>query len=270
MEKIVLVTGSTDGIGRETARQLLRKGYRVILHGRSEGRCMEVEKYFSDMGFAPAGCVVGDLASFSSVKMMASEITSRFSEIDVLINNAGIFNPRYEVTVDGFEKTLQVNHLSHFLLTYLLFDLVKKKGGRIINVSSMAHASSVDFGNINAEKYYDPYEAYSVSKLCNILFTFFLAPKVKKYGVTVNALHPGVINTKLLVAGWGRIGSSVEKGAETSVYLATSEEVADVTGEYFVNRRIAKAAKIAYDYDVQKRCWDLSEKFTGVRWIDKF
>ena len=130
----------------------------------------------------------------------------------------------------------------------------------------MAHSSYIDFENLNGEKYYDPYEAYSRSKLCNILFTFYLADKLRDTGVTVNVLHPGVINTKLLKAGWGAIGSPVWKGAETSVFLASSPHVANITGEYFVNKRISKAAPIAYDKNTQKKCWELSEKYTGINW----
>ena len=261
--KKVLITGSTDGIGRETARKLLMKGFYVLLHGRSQNRCLPILQSFRET-YTNVDCVVGDLASFKSVRYMAEEVKSKVDHLDVLINNAGIFNPVKEITEDGYEKTLQVNHLSHFLLTYLLFPLVR--GGRIINVSSMAHASSIDFDNLNGEKYYDPYDAYSRSKLCNILFAFYLARLVKNTGTTVNALHPGVINTKLLISGWGAIGADVERGAETSVYLASSPDVANITGEYFVNKRVAKAASIAYDIEVQEKCWKISEMFTGVKW----
>ncbi len=263
MVKRVLITGSTDGIGFVTARKLLEKGLFVIIHGRSHEKCQSVKKNLEKIS-NNVYCVIGDLSSFAAVRKMAEEILAQFDRLHVLINNAGIFNPVKEITEDGFEKTLQVNHLSHFLLTYLLMPLVE--GGRIINVSSMAHASSIDWENLNSEKYYDPYEAYSRSKLCNLLFTFYLARKLRGTGTTVNALHPGVINTKLLKAGWGGIGADVEKGAETPVYLAISEEVSNVTGEYFVNRRIARASEIAYDRRVQERCWNLSCKFTGVNW----
>ncbi len=261
--KKVLVTGSTDGIGLETARNLLKEGYYVILHGRSKSRCDPILERLRKK-YETVDCVTGDLASFVAVRKMADEIKQKFETLDVLINNAGIFNPVKELTENGYEKTLQVNHLSHFLLTYLLFPLIKR--GRIINVSSMAHASFVDFDNINAEKYYDPYEAYSRSKLCNILFTFYLAKHIGNTGTTVNALHPGVINTKLLRNGWGAIGTNVSRGAETPVFLATSHKVENITGEYFVNKRVAKAALVAYNPDVQKRCWEVSQKFVGVGW----
>ena len=241
----------------------MQKSYTVILHGRNEKRCEDVKDYFRKKGYFPP-CVTGDLAELTQVRQLPEKLKSLTDKIDVLINNAGIYNPRCEKTSDGFEKTFQVNHLSHFLLTNLLL----KSGfisspGRIITVSSMAHASSIDFENLNCEKHYDSNEAYSTSKLCNILFAFYLADMLKRIEITSNALHPGVINTKLLISGWGRIGNDVSHGAETSVYLSTSSEVKDISGSYFVNKKPSMASSIAYNKNFQGKCWQLSLRFVG-------
>lgn len=259
--KTVLVTGATDGIGKETARRLAEKGWRIIVHGRTKARCEQTASFIrNSTGNAEVDFVCADLASFSEIKKMAQEIRDRYANLNVLLNNAGVFEAQEKYSRDGIERTFAVNHLSHFLLTGLLLDPLKRSGAaRIVTVSSMAHASAIDFSTLSQPKSYSGYEAYSTSKLANILFTFRLAEKLAGSGISANCLHPGVINTKLLQAGWGMGGGSVHDGAETSLFLAASPEVEQVTGHYFSNGRISNPAPIAYDRETQTGLWRLSE-----------
>lgn len=260
MEKIVLITGSTDGIGKQTAIELSTKGFHVLIHGRKSERVKkvvdEIKSYFSHNveGY------VSDFTSLNDVKNLAEQIKSKFEKIDVLINNAGVYMNKKVITKDGFETTLQVNHLSHFLITNLLIDLIKKSNdGRIINVSSIAHQNSqLDWDNLNGEKFYDAYYAYALSKLANILFTKELNKKLKSTNVSTYSLHPGVISTKLLMQGFNITGESLQKGAETSVYLASTENIQHYSGEYFVNKQISQSHSITYDKNVCEKLWVVS------------
>ncbi len=267
--KRVLVTGSTDGIGKETAKELLVKGAKVIVHGRDKSRVKDTVNELKNIGEADG--VLADFASLDDVKLMADNVKKRFNDLAVLINNAGTFEPKKMLSKDGYELTFAVNHLAPFALTlFLLPLLVKNQPARIINVSSMAHSSSLDFSNLLGEKGYDGYSAYSYSKLANILFTFELDERLKKHGfnISVNCLHPGVIATKLLQRGWGFGGGSLKSGAETSVYLAVSEEVENISGKYFSNRRIVEPSSVAYNKEVREKLWRLSEELTGVYFDD--
>jgi len=260
--KIILITGSTDGIGKQTANDLAETGATVIIHGRDYKRTKDTAEEIAGMtGNNSLNFFVADLSSLHEVKRLAEEIYSKYLHIDILINNAGVFQQHKEMSSDGYEMTFAVNHLSHFLLTRLLTDLlVKAYKSRIINVSSMAHANHIDFENLQGEKFYDGYEAYSLSKLCNILFTYEAARRLQPLGITVNCLHPGVIKTKLLRTGWGLGGSPIETGSKTSVYLATSAEVENVTGRYFSNSRQVSSSRVSLDVSVQNKLWQLSEK----------
>ncbi len=259
--KTVLITGSTDGIGKQTALELAGTGCRVIVHGRSIGKCKSTCSYINSLtGNNNVGFIVADLDSLEAIEYMAKKVKRIYGYIDILINNAGVFEHKKILTKDGFERTFAVNYLSGFLLSGLLIKYMKNDSfSRIINVSSMAHSDNIDFKNLNCEKYYDGFDAYGRSKLCNILFTFELANRLKSRNITVNCLHPGVINTKLLHVGWGIGGASLHEGAKTSVYLATSDEVENVTGEYFSDRCKSKPAKICYDKKVREKLWKISE-----------
>ena len=268
-DKTVLITGATDGIGRQTALELAKSGARIFIHGRNEKKCQHTISFIENQGGrSHIEYFCADLSDFKQIRRMADNILGRTDRLDVLINNAGIFEKERKLTSDGLEMTFAVNHLAYFLLTGLLLDLLKGSApARIVNVSSMAHSSDIDFNNLRGEKHYSGLEAYSLSKLANILFTFSLAEKLKDSGITVNCLHPGVISTKLLHAGFGFGGDSLEEGAKTSVFLASSNEIADVSGEYFNNSRIASPASIAYDKDVQKRLWYISEELCGFVYL---
>ena len=262
-----LVTGSTDGIGFATAEKLAAKGYFVLLHGRNKSRCAEAaDKIKSRNPAAMLDYIAADLSELKEVEAASELILKKHPDLNILINNAGIFSSDREITKDGFESTFQINYLSHVLLTLNLTNALIKQGrGRIINVSSMAHAwANLDFENINGEKYYSGEDAYAVSKLCNIMFTYKLARITAESGVTVNALHPGVINTKLLRKGWGIGGAPVSDGSETSVYLASSEEVENITGKYFVDKKPVASSKTSYDKELQEELWDLTLKMLNI------
>lgn len=265
--KTILITGATDGIGKQTAMDLAMMGHHIILHGRSEDKLQKVKHEINEVSQSPLDTVVADFSSFADVRKMTTQINNTYKKIDVLLNNAGVFMNEYKTTEDNFETTLQVNHLSVFLLTLPLVDLLlKSEKGRIVTVSSLAHTSSprIDFNNLNLEQHFDSYEAYAQSKICNIFFAYELAEILYGTGVTSNCLHPGVITTKLLKAGFGMQGASVQKGAETSVYLATDPELDKITGKYFSNKTEVRSSSYSYNRAVRKQLWKVSEDITGV------
>lgn len=261
-DRTVLITGSTDGIGLQSALELARLGARVILHGRTEERIHTAMMHLRRADVDVAGAVTGDFADFASVRRMAAELRASFPALSVLVNNAGVYMSDAVRTVDGYETTWQVNHLSMMLLTeQLLLTMKDAVPARIVNVSSIAHTRGrIDFNNLNGEREYDAYGAYAQSKLANVLFTYELAAKLHGSGITVNCLHPGVIGTKLLREGFGIDGASVEEGAATSVYLASADEVADVSGKYFVRKKITPSSAASYDLELMRRLWDVSEE----------
>jgi NAD(P)-dependent dehydrogenase (short-subunit alcohol dehydrogenase family) len=266
MAKAALVTGSTDGIGRETARQLLSLRWTVLVHGRSEGKAARnAEELSRDTG-GEAAPVWGDLSRMREVVALAGQVRSRTPVLDVLINNAGIYEKRRRLSEEGFEMTMAVNHFAPYLLTRLVGPAVSAaRAGRVINVSSIAHQSGrLDVDDLGFTRGYDGYEAYAASKLANILFTRALGARVKHSAVTVNALHPGVIDTKLLHAGFDIRGAPVEEGARTSVYLATSDEVSGVSGKYFVDCREATPSRSARDDRLAERLWVASERLLAA------
>lgn len=264
--KNILITGSTDGIGRQTALELAKKGYRVLIHGRNEERCKAAVTYVKEnSGNDQVTFFIADLTEFRDIKNLADEVKKTVPVLDVLINNAGVFETERIILPNGFEKTFMVNYLAHFVLTLQLLELLKKaEEGRIVNVSSMAQAGTIDFDNLNGEKYYDGYNAYAVSKLENVLFTYKLARMLQSTNITSNCLHPGVISTKLLHAGWGIGGASTEEGAKTSVFAATSPELKGKSGLYLVNSRESRSSAMSYDKKVQDRLWEISLRLTGL------
>jgi NAD(P)-dependent dehydrogenase (short-subunit alcohol dehydrogenase family) len=204
-----------------------------------------------------------DLSDFQEIRKLTENIKKDFPKLDVLLNNAGVFMTEKVILPNGLEMTFMVNHMAVFCITNQLIELVKKsENGRIVVTSSMAHSSSIDFNNLNGEKHWDPYNAYAVSKLANILFTYKLDRILKDENshVTANCLHPGVISTKLLHAGWGIGGASLRQGAATSVFLAVSNEVDGVSGKYFVNKKAQKSAAFSYDHKAQDKLWQISEQ----------
>lgn len=262
----VLITGATDGIGKETALQLAEMGAKVFIHGRDRQKAEKARnEIIQESGQENVEIIIADLQEMRNVRKMAQEVKNRVDHLDVLINNAGIYLEEYIQTPDGYEMTFAVNHLSHFLLTNLLLDLIIDSApARIITVSSSAHGSArFDFDNLNAEKKFHGWGAYCISKLGNLLFTFALSRRLEGTGVTANALHPGAVNTKML-SKLGLSGKPVEKGAETTVYLASSPEVENITGEYFSSKRIAQPSEQARDRELQEKFWRVSAEMVEL------
>lgn len=266
--KIVLITGSTDGIGKQTACELAEMGATVIIHGRNKQKCSDTISWIKNKyKKAKLDCITADLSSLQQVRDMAAIFKSKYTKLDVLINNAGVYMHEKVLSVDGYEMTFAVNHLAHFLLiNLLLHDLKKSESARIINVSSIAHTrAAIDFNNLNSENYFDGYYTYSLSKLANILFTYELAERLIGDKITANALHPGVISTKLLQTGFNISGASLKEGAATSVYLASSDEVENLSGKYFIKSAESLSSPLSYSKDYQKKMWEVSEKLVGMK-----
>jgi len=260
---VYLVTGASDGIGKQTALELSKKGGTVLVHGRSEVRAIDTVKALGAGDFVPIWC---DLASQKDVAAMADRVLAKHPVIDVLLNNAGVFMKERKLTEDGFETTMAVNHFGHFLLTHRLLPALKAaKQGRVIHVSSMAHArGGINLDDLTMEKDFSGYGAYAASKLANVLFSNALAARLKSTKVTSNSLHPGVIKTKLLKTGFGMGGAPLASGSVTSVYCATAPELGRVSGEYFSDGQVAVASREGRDVKLQEAFYALSCKLTGV------
>lgn len=263
--KTVLVTGATDGIGKATALELARLGAQVIVHGRSHTSATraidEIRASLPAGDLLPAAADLGDL---EQVRALATDISAHFDRLDVLINNAGVFEKQRRLSADGYELTFAVNHLAHFALTLELLPLLRQSQARVITVSSMVHQRGrIDFDDLMAERGYSGYDAYAQSKLANVLFSNMLARR-EQGKLTSNSLHPGVIATKLLHTGFRMGGNSVESGAETSVYLASSAHVEGETGQYYADSRQAQPSPQALDVDAQERLWQISADLCGI------
>jgi NAD(P)-dependent dehydrogenase (short-subunit alcohol dehydrogenase family) len=259
--KTILITGSTDGIGLATARELAMRGHDVVLHGRSKEKLLRAREAVSAAApDAKVDDICADLSDLSAVAGMAQELTARLPKLDVLINNAGVYMTERKVSRDGYEMTLAVNHLAHFLLTSLMLPMLRRCGApRVVTVSSMVHTSGhIAFDDMNSEQGYDGYRAYANSKLANALFAAELARR--EPWLASNSLHPGVIGTKLLHAAFTMQGDTVEEGARTSVYLATSPDVASVSGMYFDDCSAVAPGSQALDRQLARRLWAWSEE----------
>ncbi|MEW4569358.1 SDR family oxidoreductase [Tautonia sp. JC769] len=276
--KRCLVTGATSGIGAVTAQELARLGAEVILVGRNPEKCEEMrERLRQQSGDAAIHAMVADLSSQAEVRRLAEVVRDRFDRLDVLVNNAGALFLERRESVDGIEMTFALNHLAYFLLTHLLLDRLKAAApSRIVVVASDAHrGASIDFEDLQGRDRFKGFRAYRQSKLANILFAGELARRLDGSGVTVNALHPGVVNSSFFSSGegpawWvmkrvaGLFAISPEHGARTSVYLARSPEVEGVSGAYFVKQREVKPDAAAQDDEVARRLWRVSEELTGL------
>ena len=274
--KTCLITGGSDGIGYAAARELAQLGATVLIVGRNAMKtATAVERIIEETDNGAVRYLLADLSSLGDVRRLAAQVKEGIPRLDVLVNNAGAIFLSHRRSVDGIEMTFALNHLGHFLLTTLLLDLLRDSApARIVNVSSGAHFSA---GNFRLEYLPRPgsnggYRAYGRSKLCNILFTYELARRLEGSGVTVNALHPGLVRTNIARNNGllGRVvnffigarGVDAVKGAKTLNYLATSPEVEGLTGKYFVDRRAVPSSALSYDDGLASDLWELSERLT--------
>ncbi len=277
--RVIIVTGATNGIGFVTAKELARQGAHVVLVGRSHERLnhavTQIQSVYAD---ASLNTICADLSSQQEVLRVAETLKSAYAHIDVLINNAGAYFTSRQLSVDGIEMTWALNHMAPFLLTTSLLDTLRASApARVITVSSMAHTwANINFDDLQGAQRFSGWNAYGQSKLANILFTYELADRLQQSEVSVNCLHPGFVatgfahnNTHWFAKVNGLLQKmfavSPEKGAETSVFLATEPSVAHVTGRYFVDSKAVPSAKISYDVTSRRRLWDVSQKMIVAR-----
>ena len=276
--KICLVTGATNGIGKATAQALAQMGATVVMVGRDAEKAAQVTaeiRAASDN--QNVDWLLADLSSQQDVRRLAGEFMSKYPHLHVLINNAGGTFTTRQLSVDGIEMTFALNHLAYFLLTNLLLDtLIASAPARIINVSSDAHSGGkIDFENLQGERSYSGFGPYGNSKLANIMLTTDLARRLEGTGVTVNALHPGLVNTgfgknnpgllmKIMGAVMPLVARSPEKGARTSIYLASSPAVKSISGKYFVDCKVTQPASQADDSVVAYKLWNVSAELVHL------
>jgi NAD(P)-dependent dehydrogenase (short-subunit alcohol dehydrogenase family) len=271
--KVCLITGATGGIGLITAQVLARQSFRLVLVSRSAEKCAAVaEQIRSATGNQEVTYIAGDLSRMAEVRRIAGEFLARHDRLDVLINNAGALFTSRQVTAEGYEMTMALNHLNYFYLTQLLQDcLLASAPARIVNVSSDAHrGGAIKFDDLMSEKKYSAFGVYAMSKLANVMFTYELARRLEDSGVTANALHPGFVASNFGRSNGGMMGAlmpifqvfaiSPEKGAETTIHLAADPQVAGVTGKYFVKKQPVQSSGASYDEAAQRHLWEVSEK----------
>lgn len=275
---ICLVTGASSGIGRATALGLARLGSTVVALCRNpEQGADAVARIRQESGNERVDLLLADLSSLPSVRRAAAEFLDRYLGLQVLVNNAGLSLWRREVTEDGIERTFAVNHLGHFLLTNLLLDALKASApARIVNVTSAAHRNGrIDFDNLQRERRYRGFGAYSDSKLANVLFTYELARRLVGMAVTANCVHPGTIATNIYrPAATGRLAllfrlllpfmGSPERGAEPVLRAAVAPELEGVSGKYFTPRGEERSAPRSYDEAIARRLWEVSATLCGL------
>ncbi len=275
--KICVVTGATSGIGLVTAQVLAQQGATLIIVARNAERgAATVRRIRQETGNAEVELMVADLSVQAQVRRLASEIQQRIVRLDVLVNNAGAFFARRQLSQDGLEMTFALNHLAYFLLTNLLVDSLKAAdSARIVNVSSEAHRRAhLDFADLQWERHYTGWRAYARSKLANILFTYELARRLTGTGIVTNALHPGFVatnfgrNNRGIAATFIRIlqlaAISPQEGAQTIIYLASSPVVKGVTGQYFIKQQVVRSSQVSYDGAAAERLWQLSAEMTRL------
>lgn len=276
--KVCLLTGATSGIGKATALGLAQMGATVVMVSRDRARGEAVQAEIkTKSGNAAVDLLLADLSAQQSIRQLAENFQQRYTQLHVLINNAGLFMLRRRTTVDGLEMTFAVDYLAPFLLTNLLLDVLKASApARIVNVSSNSHeAGYIKLDDLQAEHHYRSMRAYGQSKLAVVLFTYELARRLQGTGVTANCLHPGFVATNIAQSGMGpasrivtrlifSFGISPQEGAKTSLYLASSPEVEGVTGKYFVKGIPQRSVPISYDESLQRQLWEESAKLVNL------
>jgi NAD(P)-dependent dehydrogenase (short-subunit alcohol dehydrogenase family) len=277
-DKVVLITGASSGIGKETAIGLGRLGARLILVSRDRDRGNAAVTEVGRKAPQAAGIVlrVADLASQASIRALAGEVVATTARLDVLINNAGVIPQQRTLSPDGIEMQLAVNHLAPFLLTNLLRPLlVASAPARVVTVASQVERKgTINFDDLQAVHGYAPLTSYAQSKLANVMFTYELARRLAGTGVTANCVHPGVIGTKLLAdymglprpVGWlsNLAYPGPDKGAKPSIRVASDPALQAVTGRYFHELREAESSPASYDQAAARRLWEVSAALTGL------
>jgi NAD(P)-dependent dehydrogenase (short-subunit alcohol dehydrogenase family) len=276
--KTVLITGATNGIGKIAALELARMGASVaiVARNRSKGQAV-LEEIARETNNVQIELFIADLSSMADVRKLAQEFMAKHATLDVLLNNAGAFYSERKLSADGLEMTFALNHMSYFLLTNLLLPVLKATpNSRVVSVSSAVHTSGkLDFANLQGEQKFNGWKAYSDSKLENALFTFALARRLAGTGVSANCLHPGFVKTGFgngnsgifsVVLGIAKnlFAISIEAGAQTMIHLASSPDVAGVTGKYFDKSKIVSSSAASLDQALQEKLWAHSEKLAGL------
>jgi len=277
--KTVVVTGGTSGIGEVAALRLAEKGARIVLIARDQTRAAATLAKLKNANPSAAHAAhYGDLSALAEMKRVAGEVAAAEPRIDVLVNNAGAVFLSRKTSVDGLEMTFATNHMAYFVVTNILLDRLKATPrARIVSTASDAHRSGkLDFDDLQSEKSYGSFRVYGTSKLCNILFTRELARRLDGADVTANCLHPGFVGTrfgqnnasniftKLLRDAVMSLGISPEEGAKTIIHLASSPDVATISGEYFYKCKVAEPTAAAQNDADGKRLWDVSAKIAGL------
>jgi NAD(P)-dependent dehydrogenase (short-subunit alcohol dehydrogenase family) len=275
-KKTFVITGASSGIGLAAALQLAETGARLILISQDLQRGAAARELVARVATGPEPTFLpADLSSQKAIRDIAADLHARAASIDVLINNAGTASGSRMLTVDGFERTLAVNHLGPFLLTHLVLDLLlAAPAARVVNTVSETHSGRLDFDNLQGERRYTFLSAYARSKLASILFTYELARRLKSRGITVNCFTPGPTATdfgrgthgfiRVMSELMRVIGRRPEVSARTAVYLATSPEMEGVSGRYFYHDRPARSKPVTYDLDIAARLWSVSEELTDA------
>ena len=275
--KICLVTGATSGIGKETALALARRGASVVVVARNPAKGADTVRWLREQtGNDSVDLMLADLSSQQQIRQLADDFKKKHQHLHVLVNNAGAVLLSRRESADGIEMTWALNHLGYFLLTNLLLDVLRSSApSRIVNVSSGAHRRvELDFADLQGRNKYRGFRTYARSKLANLLFTYELAARMEGTGVTVNALHPGLVATNLpgsnglrgrvLTFLLGLRGMRSEAGARTVVYLAASSEVDGITGQYFVKQKAVRSSRASYDQPAAAKLWQVSADLTGL------
>ncbi len=273
--KTAIVTGANSGMGKATARMLAEKGYEVLLLVRNQKRGEEAIRELQKEHPNSFEMILCDLSDSTSVREAAETISRNHSQVDLLINNAGLITTRRELTEDGLEMQFAVNHVGHFALTMLLLPLMKE-GSRIVQVASGAHKwGKINFEDLTLEKNFRPFRAYGQSKLANVLFVEVLSRKLIPYGITVNSCHPGAVGTNMGVNRETGFGKGIMKllkpffrtpkeGADTAVFIGTEASIGKISGKYFYNRKPVALSKNAQDKVLSEKLWRWSEEHTGI------
>ncbi len=274
--KHAIVTGANAGIGYATTKGLLQAGFKVSMFCRNRMKAEEaLKELIKETGNDAIDIFIVDFSSLKSIEKTAAEFKGKYNALDVLVNNAGATFASFEKSEDDLEMTMAVNHFGYFATTFHLLPLLQS-GSRIVNVSSKAHyGGQIDLNTINEEKGYFVFKQYEISKLANVLFTKYLARQLAEKNITVNCLHPGVVKTKIgnkagnklfgfVWSLFSAFGINPDKGAETSIYLASSDKLADITGMYFDKKVAYKGSELSRDEELQEKFWKWSESMSGL------